>query len=66
MASKTMLIKATEAQLKALMSLVDDCDTMIGAGDPECDRIWAKHIRSIDRMLANNGLKRRYYVKDRK
>lgn len=53
-----MKIEVTPAQLEAIKKLTDDCASMIGSGDDDSDRIWSRHIRLIDRMLAKNGHQR--------
>lgn len=50
-----MKIDVTPAQLEAIKNLADDCDSMIGSGGYEEDRIWSRYIRLIDRMLEKNG-----------
>ena len=53
-----MKIEITEAQLSALINIVDEHSAMIGGGDD--DRIRIKWVRLVDRMLNNNGFKRKY------
>lgn len=47
-----MKIEVTPAQLEAIKKLTDDCASMVGCGEYDSDRIWLRHIRLIDRMLA--------------
>lgn len=53
-----MKLQFTEAQLNALMALVDDVEGMIGGGDAGTDAIWSRHVDALDRMLKKNGLSR--------
>lgn len=53
-----MKLEVTPHQLEAIIKLTDDCDSMIGCGEEESDKIWVRHIRLIDRMLKNNGYSR--------
>ena len=50
-----MKLEVTKPQLRAMLSLVDDIDMMIGCG--ERDDIWVKNIKAVDRMLKKNGIK---------
>ncbi|EMM5376466.1 Uncharacterised protein [Klebsiella pneumoniae] len=59
-----MKINVTPAQLEAIKQLTDDCDSMIGSGDNEVDKVWSRHIKLIDRMLESNGHSRNYKVGD--
>ncbi|HCL5581002.1 TPA: hypothetical protein N2N40_002430 [Citrobacter freundii] len=59
-----MKIEVTPAQLEAIKKLTDDCASMIGCGEYDSDRIWSRHIRLIDRMLAKNGHQRDFYVEE--
>jgi len=58
--AKKIKLEITEAQLSALINIVDECSAMIGCygGKADIDRI--KWVRLIDRMLNNNGFKRNY------
>jgi len=50
-----MKIEITEAQLKAIISMKDDMEAMIGAADD--DSHWIKYIRLVKRMLKKNKIK---------
>lgn len=56
--SKKIKLEVTEAQLLALIDIVDESSAQIGGGDD--DRIRIKRIRLVDKMLNNNGFKRLY------
>lgn len=44
--------------------MADDCDSMIGCGNYDADKAWARNVKLIDRMLARNGLKRYFDEED--
>ncbi|WP_316515332.1 hypothetical protein [Klebsiella aerogenes] len=58
-----MKIDVTPAQLEAIKRLTDDCDSMIGCGNDDADKAWARNVKLIDRMLANNGFSRNFKEK---
>jgi len=58
--AKKINIEITEAQLSALVNIVDECSAMIGADGGQADRDRVKWVRLMDRMLNNNGYKREY------
>ena len=57
--AKKIKLEITEAQLIALIEIVDESSAMIGVGEDE-DIIRIKRIRLMDRMLKNNGYKRKF------
>ena len=55
--AKKIKLEITEAQLNAIMEIVDESSAMIGVGEDE-DKLRIKRIKLFDRMLKNNGYKR--------
>lgn len=62
---EVMKVEITKAQLNAIKHLCDDCEAMLGgSGDgsesktENCDDIWGKQIKLIDRFFIKNGYKR--------
>lgn len=55
---KKMKLEITEAQLNALINIVDEFSAINGGGDD--DRLRIKWVSLVDKMLAKNGLKRLY------
>lgn len=51
-----MKLDVTPAQLENMKRLVDDVDAMIGGGDAAGDLLWARYVKSFDRLLKRNGL----------
>lgn len=58
--AKKIKLEITEAQLRALINIVDECSAMIGCDGGQADMNRFKWVRLIDRMLNNNGFKREY------
>lgn len=56
--AKKIKIEITEAQLSAIIELVNYVSAMVGCS--ENDKIWLKQIKLVDRMLSSNGFKRQY------
>lgn len=56
--AKKIKLEITEAQLIALVNIIDEHSAMIGGGDDDTERV--KWLRLVDRMLNNNGFKRKY------
>lgn len=54
--AKKIKLEVTEAQLNALIEILDEYSAVIGGGDDDSQRI--KWMRLVDRMLNNNGIKR--------
>ncbi len=57
--AKKIKLEITEAQLIAILEIVDECSAMIGIGEDE-DKLRIHRIRLADRMLKNNGYKREF------
>lgn len=57
--SKKIKLEVTEAQMMALIELIDESSAMIGVGEDE-DFYRVKRLRLMDRMLKNNGYKREF------
>lgn len=57
--AKKIKLEITEAQLNAIIEIVDESSAMIGVGEDE-DKLRIKRIKLFDRMLKNNGYKREY------
>lgn len=55
--AKKIKLELTEAQMMALIDLIDESSSMIGVGEDE-DIYRIKRLRLMDRMLKNNGYKR--------
>lgn len=55
-----MKLDVTPAQLEAIKRLTDDCASMIGCGDDDSDKAWARYVDLIDRMLKKNGHERTF------
>ena len=55
--AKKIKLEITEAQLIAIIEIVDESSAMIGVGEDE-DKLRIKRIKLFDRMLKNNGYKR--------
>ena len=55
--TKKITLEVTEAQLSAIVAMTDECSAMLGGADDDTLRI--KWVRLIDRMLQNNGYKRK-------
>ena len=53
-----MKIEITIPQLYDIAQMANDMQAMLGNGEPEADKPWRKYIRSVDRMLKKNGLRR--------
>lgn len=51
-----MKIEITEAQLKAIISMKDDMEAMLGNGEKQ-DKIWNGYIRLVERVLKKNKIK---------
>lgn len=56
--AKKIKLEVTEAQLNALIEILDEQSAVIGGGDDDRQRI--KWMRLVDRMLNNNGIKRNW------
>lgn len=56
MANKKVII--TDAQILAIIDLVDISSSMIGCGEDGSDNYVKKNIKLIDRFLKKNGYKR--------
>lgn len=57
--AKKIKLEITEAQLIAIIEMADEVSAMLGIGEDE-DKIRAKRIRLIDRMLDKHGYKREF------
>ena len=57
--AKKIKFEITEAQLIAIIEIVDESSAMIGVGEDE-DKLRIKRIKLFDRMLKNNGYKREF------
>jgi hypothetical protein len=57
--AKKIKLEITEAQLIAIIEIVDESSAMIGVGEDE-DKLRIKRIKLFDRMLKNNGYKREF------
>lgn len=57
--AKKIKLEMTEAQMMALVDLIDESSSMIGVGEDE-DIYRVKRLRLLDRMLKNNGYKREF------
>ena len=57
--AKKIKLEITEAQLIAIIEIVDESSAMIGVGEDE-DNLRIKRIKLFDRMLKNNGYKREF------
>lgn len=57
----TRKIEITEAQLKAIKSIADDMEGMIGGADD--DTHWLRNIKHVDNLLKRNGLSPRSFKK---
>ena len=49
-------IAVTDVQINAIYQQFEDCQSMIGGGDPECDEIWSRRIATVNRMFKKNNL----------
>lgn len=59
--AKKIKLEITEAQLIALIEVVDESSAMIGCDeDGDSDKIRIKRIKLLDKMLNNNGYKREF------
>lgn len=59
-----MKLDVTPAQLEAIKRLTDDCASMIGCGNEDADKAWARNVGLIDRMLKKNGHERSFKGED--
>lgn len=57
--AKKIKLEITEAQLIAIIEIVDESSAMLGVGEDE-DKLRKKRIKLFDRMLKNNGYKRQF------
>lgn len=58
--AKKIKLELTEAQLIAIMEVTDECSAMIGCSNDAADKDRNRWVRLIDRMLKNNGHKRKF------
>ena len=56
--AKKIRLEITEAQLSAIVGITDEISAMNGGGEDDLERI--KWVRLVDRMLHNNGYKRKF------
>ena len=56
--AKKIKLELTEAQLRAIISMTDEISAMNGGGDDDRERI--KWVRLVDRVLHNNGYRRKF------
>lgn len=59
-----MKLDVTPAQLEAIKRLTDDCASMIGSGEDDSDKAWARYVVLIDCMLKKNGHERSFKGED--
>ncbi|CAD5863882.1 hypothetical protein [Escherichia coli] len=59
-----MKLDVTPAQLEAIKRLTDDCASMIGSGEDDSDKAWARYVGLIDRMLKKNDHERSFKSED--
>jgi len=57
--AKKIKLEMTQAQLIAIIEIVDESSAMIGVGEDE-DKLRIKRIKLFDCMLKNNGYKREF------
>lgn len=55
--TKRMKLQVTKAQLQAIISMMDDINSMIGCADPGngVDDRWEKNVKLVSRMLKKNN-----------
>ena len=58
--AKKIKLEITEAQLLAIVDITDTLKSMVGTYDEDFNKEALKQIRLIDRMLKNNGYKRKF------
>lgn len=56
--SKKIKLEVTEAQMSAIVGMTDEISAMNGGGDDDRERI--KWVKLVDRILDNNGYKRKF------
>lgn len=56
--AKKIRLEITEAQLSAIVGITDEISAMNGGGEDDRERI--KWVRLVDRMLHNNGYRRKF------
>lgn len=54
--AKKYKIEATESQVLAVINVCEDLKSMIGSSDDHTDKVWAKNIRLVEKMLKNNKI----------
>ncbi|EGR1512131.1 hypothetical protein D6089_09630 [Vibrio vulnificus] len=52
--SKKLVV--TDAQIKAIFDQFTDCHSMIGGGDYDVDKRWARNQQAVNRMFKANSL----------
>ena len=58
--AKKIKLEITEVQLLAIVDITDTLKSMVGTYDEDFNKEALKQIRLIDRMLKNNGYKRKF------
>ena len=55
--SKKITLELTKAQMESLVCVIDEIYSSIGCSDG--DRYRIRYVRNLDKMLNNNGYKRK-------